>query len=179
MLYASVCVCMHARITFLHYYDSTCSPKLFTALEIQLLPPVPCMCVAGAFCFASLPADCGLMVTTLLLTSGLHAEERTIGENGEAGTQLPYGAVDNLLPVQQNHTGEGWEEGGKKGRRRRRRKKKNPENPENSSPANVVKLSGQSSFAREEQRRKRTLNEKKQERSVARFLDTSSVLEGK
>lgn len=124
MLYASVCVCMHARITFLHYYDSTCSPKLFTALEIQLLPPVPCMCVAGAFCFASLPADCGLMVTTLLLTSGLHAEERTIGENGEAGTQLPYGAVDNLLPVQQNHTGEGWEEGGKKGRRRRRRKKK-------------------------------------------------------
>lgn len=136
------------------------------------------MCVAGAFCFASLPADRGLMVTTLLLTSGLHAEERRIGENGEAGTQLPYRAVDNLLPAQQNHTGEGREEGGKKGRRRRRRKKKK-ENPENSSPAKVVKLSGQSSFAREEQRRKRTLNEKKQERSVALFPDTSSVLEGK
>lgn len=82
------------------------------------------MCVAGAFCFASLPADCGLMVTTLLLTSRLHAEERRIREDGEAGTQLPYGADDNLLPAQQNLTGEGREEGGKKGRRRRRRKKR-------------------------------------------------------
>ena len=40
----------------------------------------------------------GLMVTTLLHTSRLHTEERRIGERREAGTHVPYGAIDNLLP---------------------------------------------------------------------------------
>lgn len=127
------------------------------------------------------PLIAGLTVTTLLHTSGLYTEGRRIGENTGAGTQLTYRAIDNLPPLHQN-IGEGREEGGrerrKRGRRRRRGKKKK-ENPENSSLANVVKPSGWSSFALEEQRRKRTLNEKKARKVCSFFPDSSSVLEVK
>lgn len=51
----------------------------------------------------------GLTVTTLLYTSRLHTEERRIGERREAGTLLPYGAINNLLPSQQNCIEEGRE----------------------------------------------------------------------
>lgn len=107
-------------------------PKLFTALEIQLLPPVPrvrvCVCVwLRLSASAHSPLIAGLTVTTLLHTSGLYTEGRRIGENTGAGTQLTYRAIDNLPPLHQN-IGEGREEGGrerrKRGRRRRRGKKR-------------------------------------------------------
>lgn len=100
------------------------------------------------------------MVTTLHLQAS-HGGEEDRGK-AEAGTQLTYRAIDNLLPSQQNCIGEGREEGGGGGGGEGKK-----ENPENSSLANVVNPSSRSSFALEGQRRKRTFNEKKQERSVA------------
>jgi len=157
--YLSGGVCVHARITFFHYYDSTCSSKAIHSIR-NTTPPSSSPCAwLGLSATAHSPLIAGLTVTTPLHTSGLHTERRKIGENTEAGTQLTYRAIDNLLPSQQNCTEEASEPGGR-GERGGGGEEGKKENPEHSSLANVVKPSSQSSFAREQQRRKRTLNEK-------------------
>lgn len=126
-LCACVCACVHARSTFFHYYDSTCSSKAIHSIR-NTTPPssAPCVCAwLGLSASAHSSLIAGLTVTTPLHTSGLHAEGRRIGENTEAGTQLTYRAIDNLLALQQNCIREeGRRERRKRGRRRRRKKKR-------------------------------------------------------
>lgn len=143
-----VCACMHALLSFTTM-TAHAPPKLFTALEIQLLPPVPRVCVwvcawLGLAASARSPLIVGLTVTTLLHTSRLHVEGRSIG--GKQAHNWPTEpSITYSLAAQLHRKGEG----GRRGRRRRRGGKKK-ENPENSTLANIVKPSGRSSFALEE-----------------------------
>lgn len=103
-------MCVHASLTFFHYYDSTCSSKAVPSTG-NTTPPsgAPCVCAwLGLSASAHSPPITGLAVTTLL-----HTEGRRIRENIGAGTELTYGAIDNLFPSQQNRIGEGREEGGR------------------------------------------------------------------
>lgn len=146
-------------------------PKLLPALEIQLLPPVPRVCVRGSgFLLRLTPLWSQGWQSRLCSTPpGFTGRRGGSGKTQKKAQHWPTDPAITCSPSSRIAQGRGGNKEGKE-KEREEEKKEKKENPENSSLANVVKPSGRSSFALQKQRRKSTLNEKKQGRSVAFFL---------